>query len=48
MGGQLHTRLEGSLTQGESLVELDEYLRDLYRDLTYGEIPGVGKSPNYP
>ena len=29
------------LTQGESLAELEENLRDLYRDLTSGEIPGV-------
>ena len=29
------------LTQGESLAELDENLRDLYRDLTSGEIPGI-------
>jgi len=31
------------LTQGESLGELQENLRDLYRDLTSGEIPGVRK-----
>jgi hypothetical protein len=29
------------LTQGTSLTELKENLRDLYRDLTSGEIPGV-------
>ena len=29
------------LTQGASLAELKENLRDLYRDLTSGEIPGV-------
>jgi len=29
------------LTQGETLEELQENLRDLYRDLTSGEIPGV-------
>lgn len=29
------------LTQGTSLAELEENLRDLYRDLTSGEIPGV-------
>jgi len=29
------------LTQGESLSDLEENLRDLYRDLTSGEIPGV-------
>jgi hypothetical protein len=29
------------MTQGESLAELQENLRDLYRDLTSGQIPGV-------
>jgi len=29
------------LTQGESLADLEEHLRDLYRDLTSGAIPGV-------
>ncbi len=29
------------LTQGETLSELEENLRDLYRDLTSGEIPGI-------
>ena len=29
------------LTQGESLAELEENLRDLYVDFTSGEIPGV-------
>jgi hypothetical protein len=29
------------LTQGASLAELKENLRDLYRDFTSGEIPGV-------
>jgi len=29
------------LTQGETLAELEENLRDLYRDLTSGEIAGV-------
>jgi hypothetical protein len=28
-------------TQGESVAELEENLRDLYRDLTSGEIPGI-------
>jgi len=28
-------------TQGETLSELEENLRDLYRDLTSGEIPGI-------
>ena len=31
------------LTQGVSLEELQSNLRDLYRDLTSGEIPGVRK-----
>lgn len=31
------------LTQGESPEELAENLRDLYQDLTGGEIPGVRK-----
>ena len=31
------------LTQGESLTDLEENLRDLYRDLTSGEIPGSRK-----
>jgi hypothetical protein len=29
------------LTQGESLQDLQEHLRDLYRDLMSGEIPSV-------
>lgn len=29
------------MTQGESLSDLEENLRDLYRDLHSGEIPGV-------
>jgi predicted RNase H-like HicB family nuclease len=29
------------LTQGESLEDLQDNLKDLYRDLTSGEIPGV-------
>lgn len=29
------------LTQGESLRDLEENLRDLYRDLTGGEVPGI-------
>ena len=29
------------LTQGESLAELEGNLRDLYKDLTSGQIPGV-------
>jgi len=30
-------------TQGESLEDLREHLRDLYRDITSGEIPGIRK-----
>jgi hypothetical protein len=30
-------------TQAESMEELQSNLRDLYRDLTSGEIPGVRK-----
>ncbi len=29
------------LTQGETLSELGENLRDIYRDLRSGDIPGV-------
>ena len=29
------------LTQGESQFELEENLRELYRDLPSGEIPGI-------
>ena len=29
------------LTEGETLEELQENLRDLYRDLSSGEIPGI-------
>jgi len=29
------------LTQGETLEELQKNLRDLYRDLTSGEFPGI-------
>jgi predicted RNase H-like HicB family nuclease len=29
------------LTQGESLRALEENLRDLYQDLTSGELPGI-------
>ena len=31
------------MTQAESLGALQENLRDLYKDLTSGEIPGVRK-----
>ena len=34
------------LTQGASFAELQENLRDLYRDLTSGEIPGVRRRPD--
>ena len=30
------------MTQGETLSELEENLRDLFRDLTSGDIPGLG------
>ncbi len=30
-------------TQGASLEELKEHLRDLYQDVTGGEIPGIRK-----
>jgi len=29
------------LTQGETLPELEKNLRDLFQDLTSGEIPGI-------
>jgi hypothetical protein len=32
------------LTQGETLEELQENLRDLYRDLMSGEIPGIRRA----
>lgn len=31
-------------TQGESLEDLREHLRDLYFDLTSGELPGIRKA----
>ena len=31
------------ITQGQTLAELQENLRDLYRDLTSGEISGIRK-----
>ena len=31
------------MTQGETLEDLQEHLRDLYKDLTSGEIPAVRK-----
>jgi len=30
-------------TQGETLDDLKEHLRDLYKDLTSGAIPGIRK-----
>ena len=30
-------------TQGETLEDLEEHLRDLHKDLTSGEIPGIRK-----
>jgi predicted RNase H-like HicB family nuclease len=35
-------------TQGESLEELQAHLRDLFRDLTSGEIPGVRRAAELP
>ncbi len=31
------------MTQGESLAELEENLRDIYKELTSGNIPSVRK-----
>lgn len=31
-------------TQGESLDDLREHLKDLYLDITSGEIPGIRKA----
>jgi len=31
-------------TQGQLLAELEDYLRDLYKDLTSGEVPGIRKA----
>ena len=36
------------MTQGESLAELEENLRDIYKDLTSGEIPGIGTVSSVP
>lgn len=36
------------LTQGETLEELQENLRDLYKDLTSGEIPGIRRVAELP
>ncbi len=32
------------MTQGETLEELQDNLRDLYRDLLSGEIPGIRRA----
>jgi hypothetical protein len=40
---RLLRRFPDYLTQGESLSELEENLRDLYKDLTSGEILGIRK-----
>jgi hypothetical protein len=36
------------LTQGESLQELQENLRDLYQDLTGGKVPGIRRVAELP
>ena len=36
------------MTQGESLKELQENLKDIYSDLTGGHIPGVRKVAELP
>lgn len=36
------------LTQGETVEELKENLRDLYRDLTSGKIPGIRRVAELP
>ncbi len=36
------------LTQGESLEDLQVHLRDLYRDLTSGDIPGLRRVAELP
>jgi hypothetical protein len=36
------------LTQGESLEELQDNIRDLYRDLTSGGIPGIRRVAELP
>jgi predicted RNase H-like HicB family nuclease len=36
------------LTQGETLEDLQENLRDLYKDLTSGEIPGIRRVAELP
>jgi predicted RNase H-like HicB family nuclease len=36
------------LTQGESLEDLQDHLKDLFRDLTSGEIPGIRRVAELP
>ena len=36
------------ITQGDSLEDLQRSLKDLYRDLTSGEIPGVRRVAELP
>ncbi len=36
------------MTQGETLEELQENLKDLYSDLTSGQIPGVRRVAELP
>ena len=36
------------LTQGETLEDLQENLRDFYKDLTSGEIPGIRRVAELP
>jgi predicted RNase H-like HicB family nuclease len=36
------------VTQGETPEELQENLRDLYKDLTSGEIPGIRRVAELP
>lgn len=33
-------------TQGDTLEDLKEHLRDLFHDLTSGELPGIRKAEN--
>jgi predicted RNase H-like HicB family nuclease len=35
-------------TQGESLEDLQAHLKDLFRDLTGGEIPGIRRVADLP
>jgi hypothetical protein len=36
------------LTQGETIEDLQENLRNLYKDLTSGEIPGIRRVAELP